>query len=148
MEFPLTLEEFNYIYSKVPRLNVEIVVKTDKGVVLTKRNIVPWKGFWHLPGGTVLLGETLEIAVKRIALREIGVQVGVDKMVGSITYPSIKDQNHDSWPVGIVFLTHIESGELKNGEHEDEVATFEKIPEHTIPEQYDLLVKLQKDGIL
>jgi len=148
MDFPLSLEEFNYIYSKVPRLNVEIIVKTDKGVVLTKRNIEPWKGFWHLPGGAVLMGETLEKAVERVALREIGVRVKVDKTIGSIVYPSIKEQNNPGWPVGIAYLTHIESGELRSSDQDDEVATFTEIPENTIPEQYEFILNLQKDGTL
>jgi myo-inositol-1(or 4)-monophosphatase len=42
---PLTQQEFDSIYSKVPRLTVEVIVKDSKrGVFLTKRAIEPCKG--------------------------------------------------------------------------------------------------------
>ncbi|MFH0805336.1 MAG: NUDIX domain-containing protein, partial [Patescibacteria group bacterium] len=64
----LPFSEFKSIYSRVPRLCVEIMVKTNNGVLLLKRNIDPEKGKWHLPGGTVLKGERLEDTVKRVAM--------------------------------------------------------------------------------
>jgi ADP-ribose pyrophosphatase YjhB (NUDIX family) len=148
MKLPLTDEEFDFIYSKVPRLNVEIIVKTEKGIVLTKRNIVPWKGFWHIPGGRLYMGEAFDDAILRIAKRELGVGVGIDKMVGSIVYPSIAGQGHAGWPVGIAFVTHIVSGTLKSSDQDDEIAVFNKIPEHTIPEQIAFLQDLREKGNL
>lgn len=49
---PLTQQEFDDIYSKVPRLTVEIIVtNSERALLLTKRAIEPCKGQWHLPGG-------------------------------------------------------------------------------------------------
>ncbi len=45
----LPFEEFQEIYSKVPRLCVEVVLRSDEGIMLTKRTINPWKGMWHFP---------------------------------------------------------------------------------------------------
>ena len=99
----LSQAEFNDIYSKVPRLTVEILIinKLDK-VYLTQRSIEPCIGQWHLPGGTVRFGESLLEAAKRIASRELGISVLRASNVGYIEYPSHCLQNLDS-PVGIVF---------------------------------------------
>lgn len=102
-DFPLTQEEFETIYAKVPRLTVEILLKNKEGAIfLSKRAIEPCKGKWHLPGGTVRFGETLQKTVERIAKRELGISVLHSKNVGHIDYPSHFLHGLDS-PVGIVF---------------------------------------------
>jgi len=63
----LPLKEFKTIYSKVPRLCVDLVIRNKQGTLLTKRDIPPDLGWWHFPGGTVLIGETLENTVQRVA---------------------------------------------------------------------------------
>jgi len=102
-EHPLTQEEFDSIYAKVPRLTVEIIVKDEAGAIfLTQRSIEPCKGKWHLPGGTVRFGEPMTDSVKRIAKRELGIEVTDCNNVGYIEYPSHYLNGLDS-PVGIVF---------------------------------------------
>ncbi|MCH9643149.1 MAG: NUDIX domain-containing protein [Actinomycetia bacterium] len=103
------------MFGKVPRLTVEVVVRSDHGVLLTLRNIEPCKGLWHLPGGTVQFGEKLTAAVQRIARRELGIDVSATKLLGYIEYPSHYENGLDS-PVGIVFdvvgyLGHVKSNE-------------------------------------
>ena len=50
--------EFDAIFSRVPRLSVEVVIYTpERGVLLMLRDIPPNVGAWHIPGGTVLFGE-------------------------------------------------------------------------------------------
>src|SRR5690349_15119817 len=57
---PFSPVEFDAIYSRVPRLTVEIIVPDGQGAVfLTKRAIAPFAGQWHLPGGTVYFAEPL-----------------------------------------------------------------------------------------
>jgi ADP-ribose pyrophosphatase YjhB (NUDIX family) len=102
-DHPLSQQEFDTIYSKVPRLTVEIIVKdSERGIYLTKRAIEPCKGQWHLPGGTVRFGEPLLDAVKRIAVRELGIYVLQAHLIGYIEYPSHYEHGLDS-PVGIAF---------------------------------------------
>ncbi len=55
----LSDEEFYSIYSKVPRLALDVVIRSDEGILLSLRAIEPHKGLWHLPGGTVYRGETI-----------------------------------------------------------------------------------------
>jgi ADP-ribose pyrophosphatase YjhB (NUDIX family) len=131
----LTSEEFKSIYSRVPRLTVEVCIKTEKGIVLTKRDIEPWKGYWHIPGGTVSMYETLEDAVKRVALYEAGVEVEVKELMGYILYPSIKEHGDPGWPVGIAFLATIKSGVLRGSDQGMEIREFVESPGKIIPEQ-------------
>lgn len=62
-------------------LSVDAVVfgyDPDDGisVLLIKRNIDPFKGWWALPGGLVKSHETLEQAVRRELKEEAGIDVG------------------------------------------------------------------------
>ena len=102
-DHPLSPAEFASIYSRVPRLTVEVVLRNDSGAVfLVKRAIPPCAGQWHLPGGTVRFGEPLLDAVRRIARREVGVDVVQAHDNGCIEYPSHYLNGLDC-PVGIVF---------------------------------------------
>lgn len=97
--------EFDAIFSRVPRLCVEVVIYTpDRGVLLMLRDIPPNVGAWHIPGGTVLFGESLIDAVKRVALDELGLGVAVGELLGYIEYPSHHENGLDS-PVGLAFQT-------------------------------------------
>ncbi len=138
---PLTQREFETIYSKVPRLTVEIVVKNGNGAIyLTKRGIQPCIGQWHLPGGTVRFGELMQEAVKRIAKRELGTNVITMKNVGYIEYPSHYEHGLDS-PVGIVFEVESYEGVLIPNKESIEADWFTKLPEAMHADQDTFLVK-------
>jgi 8-oxo-dGTP pyrophosphatase MutT (NUDIX family) len=106
---PLPQQEFDWIFSRVPRLTVEVVIATaDHGVLLQLRDREPCKGLWALPGGTVRFGEPVVDAVKRVAIDELGVRVSVGELLGYIEYPSHYNNGLDS-PVGLAFsATNIE----------------------------------------
>lgn len=132
---PLSPEEFDSVYSKVPRLTVEIIIRDGKrGIYLTKRAIEPCKGQWHLPGGTVRFGETLIDAVKRIAVRELGVSVSDTKLVGYIEYPSHFNNGLDS-PVGLAFEVLAYDSQLKPNHESVESGWFTKLPSPMHAEQ-------------
>ena len=63
----LSHEDFLSIYSRVPRLCVDLIITSEEGVLLSLRAIEPYLGQWHFPGGTVYKGETIEEAAKRVA---------------------------------------------------------------------------------
>ncbi len=137
-DHPLSQEEFQAIYSKVPRLTVEIIVKDGVKVYLTKRDIEPCKGMWHLPGGTVRFGEKLTEAVGRIAERELGVKVTDAKLLGYIEYPSHYTKGLDC-PVGIAFSVESYEGDFKPNEEASESDWFEALPDNMHEEQKDFL---------
>ncbi len=70
----LTQEDYEKIYRKVPMFCVDMLIKVDGGIILSKRNIEPFKGFWHFPGGRVRYKESIADAIQRIAMGEIGIE--------------------------------------------------------------------------
>jgi 8-oxo-dGTP diphosphatase len=109
---PLPQAEFDWIFSRVPRLTVEVVIASaEKGVLLTLRDFGPCRGLWHLPGGTVRFGEPAVDAVARVARDELGVSVTVGALLGYIEYPSHYEHGLDS-PVGLAFETKLTTGEV------------------------------------
>jgi len=143
---PLSFKEFVYIYSRVPRLGVDLLVQKDNGVVFTKRSINPYKGVWHFPGGTVLFEETLAQAVTRIVKDELNLKVLTKKYLGTIEYLSepddrfLKKHRHT---VCLVFLIRA-SGNLKKDADASEVKILNNVPENIIPEQ-KLFLKKHKE---
>ena len=142
----LPKEIFDKIYSRVPRLCVEIIVDTPQGVVLTKRLIPPCVGMWHIPGGTIYIGEKLEDAVHRVASNEIGVEIYIKNVIGIIEYVGLCE-NSSLHSVGIAFLCKLKPGEQKfRGSFQaEEIEMFKTIPDNTIPEQKAFLEKLKTE---
>jgi ADP-ribose pyrophosphatase YjhB (NUDIX family) len=126
---PLSKEEFDLIYSKVPRLTVEVIIRNPQGAIyLTKRAIEPCKGQWHLVGGTVRFGEPLIEAVKRIASRELSIKVTKVSQKGYIEYPSHYENGLDS-PVGIVFEVEEYKGKVSPNNEASNGDWFTELPE-------------------
>jgi len=132
---PLTQKEFDSIFSKVPRLTVEVVVFTNNGIVMTKIPKGPAKGQWNVPGGTVQFGEKLAEAAERVAKAELGIEVTVGENIGYIEYPELLAAGESGWPVGIVFEAMIVSGKLTESDYGEVVQCFKQVPENTIPSQ-------------
>lgn len=132
----LPFEEFKSIYSKVPRLCVDLVIKNDQGVVFSKRSIPPAVGMWHFPGGTVLLRETIQDAVKRIAQDELGIDVEIIKLLGYIEFFKDKPQGTEIYgqSVSLALLAHPLSDQIRGSDQGKEVKFFTTIPEDTILE--------------
>lgn len=132
----LSSKEFKYIYGKVPRLCVDVVIQSEDGVVLSKRDIPPAKGMWHIPGGTVLFGESLEEAAQRIAKEETGLTIKVIKMLYYVEYSPVYAFNHS---VSLEFLCNVICGKLRGSFQAKELKFFKAIPKNTIPEQEKFL---------
>ncbi len=133
---PFTYAEFELIYSQVPRLTVDLVVMTEGGVVLVKRKEQSWHGMWHLPGGTVLYREKIEDTVQRIAVEELGLPVGIEKLLGYIEYPSEVQERGFGYSVSLTFLCRAESSQIDWLRwSEQEIQVFESVPENTVEEQ-------------
>ncbi len=128
-------EEFKEIFSKVPRLTVEVIVKSDKGIILTKRQIDPCKGSWHIPGVTVFYGEPVETAVQRVAKDELGTEVKIKQLLGYIEYPSHYKNGMDS-PVGIALEVELPTGV----ELQEDAQWFTEIPTDMHPDQDKFLL--------
>lgn len=137
---PFSPDEFHSIYSKVPRLTVGVVVETPKGIVLTQRTLPSWNGQWHIPGGTVFYKETLEEAIQRVSLEELGVRVHIQRLLGYLHYPSEKKERGFGWTIELNFLCKIASGKLR-GSKQGAIGIFQVLPENTIHEAKEFLKK-------
>ncbi len=142
MTGPLPQDEFDWIFSRVPRLTVEVVIaSSDRGVLLALRDFGPCKGLWHLPGGTVRFGEPVVEAVTRVARDELGLTVSVGELLGYIEYPSHYDNGLDS-PVGLAFRAQPSTADLREGRHlRSECAWFMTLPENMHDEQREFLAQ-------
>jgi ADP-ribose pyrophosphatase len=69
------------VYPDAPRVAVGAVVCHDNKVLLVLRDQSPAKGLWAIPGGSVELGETLQVAAEREVLEETGLRVKAGDVV-------------------------------------------------------------------
>lgn len=138
----LTDEEFLNIFKKVPRLCIDLLIETDKGILFTKRSIEPYKEQWHLPGGSVLMNETLEESVKRIGKYELGVEVKSLKLEGVVEF--FNEGERKTHSVSLVFNTQITSGDINLNEEASDFLFSKEIPENTISQQADFIKKFHK----
>lgn len=136
---PFTPEEFKAIYSKVPRVTVDLIIKTPEGIILALRSHYAWKGYWHFPGGTILYKESVLEAVHRVAKEEIGQSVEVIKLLG---YTESRDEEkHRGFgsTVTLTFLCMTDQTVFSVNEDASTIELFPEIPDNLIPEQADFL---------
>jgi colanic acid biosynthesis protein WcaH len=75
-------KEWEIIVENVPIVSVDLVVQDGNSVVLGKRTNEPAKGEWWVPGGRVRKHEQLMEAVHRIAEKELGISVTIERQLG------------------------------------------------------------------
>jgi colanic acid biosynthesis protein WcaH len=137
--FRLSNEDFAYIYSKVPRFNVDLVVRTEGGIVLIKRSIEPHIGCYHVPGGTLYKGETFNDAAVRVAKNETGFDVEVVRILGAMEFPAEKRGDLIIHTVSVVLEVKVIGGELRKDNNAKEIGIFTTLPEPGISEHYTFL---------
>lgn len=125
-------KEYHFIYHRVPRLCVDLVIKDKRGVVLIQRDIVPDRGKWHFPGGTIHFGETFEEAIRRFAKDETGLTVKAVREIGAVEYFRGKKFGHI---VSITYLVRPLGGKLHGSKQGRNIAFFKKLPKNTVTEQ-------------
>ncbi len=114
-------ELYATIKSVMPVLCVDMLIRDADGrVLLGKRNNSPAKGEWWIPGGRVLIWETLVSAVHRKALQELSVDVVIDSVVG--TYDNIFPGEVHT--VTVIHACHLDSSVLKTDDQHSEYRWF------------------------
>ncbi len=94
-----------------------IIPFPDDKILLIKRNTVPFKGYWGLPGGRMDPGETVDQTVIRECKEETGLDVAVVQRIGEYVEKGIKDDvDYEYYPT--CFLVKVMGGELKRQESE------------------------------
>lgn len=127
----LEQDEYDYIYDRVPRLCVDILIVSGEGLLLSKRNIEPYRGLWHLPGGRVWFMEKLEQAVHRVVKSECGLAVelienlGVTETDDTLTRDKAEHLRHS---VSIVYAARVTGGELQANSQSSSLSFFQRPP--------------------
>ena len=101
-----------------------LIFGDDNRILLTKRSINPFKGYWHLPGTIIRRNETRRNAVKRAAKEELGKEIMIKEELG--IYESIVSFRHD---ISNAFLVKFKN--TKNIEidfQSNEYQYFKKLP--------------------
>jgi 8-oxo-dGTP diphosphatase len=96
-------------------------------ILLLKRNVEPFKGFWHLVGGHVEENETLREAVKR----EFKEETGLDVMVGDIVDGRI-EKTFDRIKVIVAFEVTSAVGEIRLNSENEAYDWFDEVPYNSV----------------
>jgi len=107
-------KQYYKIYSMVPRMTIDLIIFYKDGIILSKRDIPPCKGMWHLPGGTILLGERLSKAAVRISREEVGLTI---KPIGIIGVKEYSGRAAFGQAIALVFIAEGISGKLRGNEY-------------------------------
>jgi 8-oxo-dGTP diphosphatase len=100
-------------------------------ILLIKRDTVPFKGYWALPGGRAEPGEIVEQTVVREVKEETGLDVSVVKKIGEYHEQGIQGGvEYDYYPA--CFLVKVVGGEMRKQQGEiQEIQLFslDDVPE-------------------
>jgi 8-oxo-dGTP diphosphatase len=107
---------------ETPKLMVDVIIPSERGVVLIRRGTEPFEGRWALPGGFVEVGETVEEAAYREAAEETGLAVEVARLVGVYSDPERDPRGHN---VSVAFLARVLSGDLVAATDASEVTVLD-----------------------
>lgn len=124
----LTKKDYNFVFSRAPRLCVDLVVKNKQGILLGKRLIEPFKNFWHFPGGRVYFREPLSKAIQRIAMAEIGGKVKIQKLVGFMEFLREVQDKKFRHSVSLVFLVSPVKNNFKGSWQAENLEFFTSMP--------------------
>ena len=112
-----------------------VYVKKNK-ILLMKRCVIPFKGFWHLVGGQVEKNETLKEALKREFKEETNLDVKVGDVVGGRI-----EETFDRTKIIVTFEVVGAQGEINLNDENSEYGWFAKIPRNSV---YDFGKFLQR----
>ncbi len=74
----------NRRYPDKPYVGVGAIIFRENKVLLIRRGSSPALGKWSIPGGLVELGESLDAAVRREILEEVGLEIKVIDLVAAL----------------------------------------------------------------
>ncbi len=131
----LSDSDYDFIYSRSPRLCVDLLLVDGFGqVLLSKRTIEPYINHWHLPGGRVRFRESINDALARICKHELGADISVfgePFLIGFIEYPDEVQNNQPRHSVSLVYKYTVSQDVFINAS--DECIFTLNVPDMTIP---------------
>jgi 8-oxo-dGTP diphosphatase len=73
---------------------VAVIVNEAGEVLLTRRNIEPFKDLWVMPGGKIDLGEPVLEALQREVREEVGIEVAVEGLIDLFEHLTPGEDNY------------------------------------------------------
>jgi len=116
-------------------------MKDDK-ILLMKRNVEPFIGYWHVIGGHVGENENLKDALHREYLEE----TNLDVEVGEIIFGRI-EECPDRIKIIIAFQVFNEKGEIKLNYENQEFGWFDRMPSQIVFDYSKYVNKQRNDAI-
>ena len=117
-----------------------IPFSVDK-ILLVKRDTVPFRGYWALPGGRMDPGETVEQTIVREVKEETGLDVEIVRKIGEYVGVGIKDDvDYEYYPT--CFLVSVIGGTVKRQEseiQEIEIFDLKELP-HPLAFEHDKMI--------
>ena len=103
---------YKKIVKSIPIVCVDLILINQNNYLLIKRNQNPLKGEWWVPGGRILLNESLKKAVMRKLKEEIGIDLNFKPEIYGIYEDTFSDSsfgNHIYHTISIVFKIRIDN---------------------------------------
>ena len=124
------------------KTSTAIIPYPDNKILLIKRNTIPFKGYWALPGGRMDSGENIEQTIVREVKEETGLNVTIVSKVGEYIEKGIKDDvEYEYYPT--CFMVKPVGGEIKKQDSEiQEIKLFSlsELPK-PLAFEHDLMIK-------
>jgi 8-oxo-dGTP diphosphatase len=99
------------------KTSTAIISFSENKILLIKRNTIPFKGYWALPGGRMDPGETIEQTIVREVKEETGLDAVIERVVGEYIEKGFKDDvEYEYYPT--CFVIKPVGGEIKKQESE------------------------------
>jgi 8-oxo-dGTP pyrophosphatase MutT (NUDIX family) len=106
---------------------VDGVYVKDRKILLLKRKVEPFKGYWHVVGGHVEENESLKTAVQR----EFKEETGLDVVVGDVIDGRL-EETFDRIKIIAVFEVLSARGDIRLNYENDAYGWFDKIPHDSV----------------
>lgn len=72
---------------------VAVIIDDEERVLLTRRNVAPFKDLWVMPGGKIDLGEPIFKALHREVKEEVGLEVEIGELVDVFEHLTPGEEN-------------------------------------------------------
>ncbi len=112
-----------------------ILIKDEK-ILLLKRNVEPFRGFWHVIGGHVEENETLAAALRREFKEETDLDVHIGELLGGRI-----EETFDRIKLIVVFQVYNPVGRVKLNEESQEYCWFDHVPPESVYDYSEFLAK-------
>ena len=124
------------------KTSTAIIPFPNQKILLIKRNTIPFKGYWALPGGRLDPGETIAQTIIREVKEETGLDVTIVRKVGEYVEKGSKDNvEYEYYPT--CFVVKPVGGEIKKQDTEIQEIKLFKLTELPGPLafEHDQMVK-------